>query len=228
METRTAPRAIRETEQRYQRAHTVWACANVLWWLGWLALTLTPVRWSYPRLVFIGAWVGLLILRADKRARRYGTAARELNAAIARYEASPDRPEPLLGEADRRARETLRVERIKTAPAWVRDMRRRCRLRILGWYGPALLAVALPAAGTLLGFRLARPWQMFAAAAVPIPLLIGAMIGTRKLTRAVGILGEAIEPYEFESAAAESDLDEAGRRANQVLAGRSGRGGPAG
>jgi hypothetical protein len=43
------------------------------------------------------------------------------------------------------------------------------------------------------------------------------MYGARKLRKARDILGEAIERYEFESAATESDLGEADQQASEVL-----------
>jgi hypothetical protein len=56
--------------------------------------------------------------------------------------------------------------------------------------------------------------------AVFIGSLVGAMFGTLKLMKAREILGEAMARYEFESAATQSVLDEAGQRASEVLSGR--------
>lgn len=229
METRTAPRAIRETEQRYQRAHTVWACANVLWWLAFLLMALS-VALPYAAFRYTLALVclaGLSMGRPGQRARRYGAAARTLSSAILRYAVSPDRPESLLQEADRRARELLRVERIRTAPAWVRDQRRRYWLKILEWFGTAVLAVTLSGAALLLGLRWPRPRQLGFVLAAFLICMVGALYGTRNLWAARSILGEAMERYEFESAATGSELDEAGQRASEAASGTSGRGEPA-
>ncbi len=186
-------------------------------WLAsfWIAHT---TLWNSLGYVFFAAWIALGFLKPEKRAQRYEIAFFALKAAIARFEGDPDVPDSVLGEADRRAYEALHVKRIRTAPAWIRSKRRGYRLRILRWLSPALLPVVLPAVALLLGWRwLLRPWHAVFVVAAFILLFVGATYGTRKLVGARGILSEAIERYEYESAAAESDLEEADRRASEVL-----------
>jgi hypothetical protein len=160
--------------------------------------------------------MALDLLKLEERVKRYGNAAEAVSAAIVRYETSSDLPEAALAEADRRAREAVRVERIRTAPDWIRRQRRHYRLRILGWVSPALLALLLQIPAAHWHWRWVRPWQVLS---VGLVLLTGAMFKTRKLRQASHILGEAIERYEYESAATQSDLDEAGRWASEVSPG---------
>jgi hypothetical protein len=193
----------------------MWVCATALLWLGCLGTWV--VYWLGPKEalgVCLVCSAALVHFKLEKRARRYGAAANALNAAIAGYEASPDLTESALSEADRRAREMLRVERVRTAPAWICGKRRSYSVRIRRWIGPALLAWALLTTVGYLEWRWLRPWQDTAAGVL---LFAGAMYGARKLRKARDILGEAIERYEFESAATESDLGEADRQASEVL-----------
>jgi hypothetical protein len=217
METRTAPQWIRDREKSYRRARWMWVCATALGWLGWAGwwtyFMLRPPNtalWNVVAGLCLVGWVALDHLKLEEHATRYRAAADALNSPIARYEVSQDLSESMLGGADRRAREALHTERIRTAPAWIRDKRRGYRLRILGWFAPAPAAWA----AVSMGWRWVRPWQILSAGLV---LLIGAVFKTRKLRTAAGRLSEAIGRYEFESAATESDLDEAGRRASEVL-----------
>jgi hypothetical protein len=99
-------------------------------------------------------------------------------------------------------------------------------LKILAWISPAMFAVTLSAAAARLRWPWVLPWHAAAFLAAFVAFLVGAMIGTRKLMKARDILGEAMARYEFESAATESVLDEAGQRASEVLSGKSGRGEP--
>ena len=206
----------------------MWRCVTVLGWLGWagsMLIRLMPdgLWWDVLKVACPTAFLALLILAPGKRAKRREIAARTLNVAIVRYEASPDRPESVLVQAGQRANEMLRVERIRTAPAWIRNQRRRYRLSILGWICPALVAPALPAAAVILQWRWVEPWHGAVFVAVFILYSVGALLGTRKLMKARDMLSEAMERYEFESAATESDLEEAGKRATEVSAGRGGR-----
>jgi hypothetical protein len=216
VETRTAPQWIRETEKRYGRRHRMWVAATATLLVAMVALALggafPHAAWA-PRL---SPWCVLVLLvwRPHERARRLGAAANALNAAIARYEASPDRPESALGEADRQARETARIERIRTAPGWIRSKRRSYWLRILAWTSPALLALAFMIAAPVLRWSWALYWRCVAAFFL---LLIGALARISKLVKAQVILGEAIARYEYESAAAEGDLEEADGQASGVL-----------
>jgi hypothetical protein len=232
METGTAPRWIRKMEKRCHRARWMWVCVSVLGWLGWLGSMLSrqmpDTAWgNVLRVACLAAFVALLVLAPGKRARRCEMAARTLNTAIVRYEASPARPESVLAEAGQRAREILRLERIRTAPAWIGDQRRSYRLRILGWISPALLALAFAAAAVVLRWQWVQPWHGAVLLAVFILYSVGSLFGTRKLMKARDILGQAMERYEYESAAVESDLDEAGQRASEVAPPRSGRRQPA-
>jgi hypothetical protein len=87
--------------------------------------------------------------------------------------------------------------------------------------------VTFPVAALLLQRPLPfRPWHAVFVVAFVL-FFAGAEFGTHRLRKAGDVLGEAIGRYEFESAATESDLDEAGRRASEVLSGKSGRGEPA-
>ncbi len=231
METRTAPKWILVREKRCRRARGMWLCVNVLGWLGWLGTMcccLIPdiTWWNGLGLICPTLFVSLLLLRPDKRARRCEAAARSLDVAIVRYEASPDRTDSMLDEASQRVSEILRIKRIRTAPAWIRSRQLGCRLKILAWISPAMFAVTLSAAAARLRWPWVLPWHAAAFLAAFVAFLVGAMIGTRKLMKARDILGEAMARYEFESAATESVLDEAGQRASEVLSGKSGRGEP--
>jgi len=181
-------------------------------WVGATTIVFVAVVGLAPWCV-----VPLIVWRPDDRARRCGAAANALNAAIARYEVSVDRPESTLEAADRRAQETARVQRIRTAPDWIREMRRRYLLKILGWISPALLALLLAPAAAALHWSPAQFWRM---AGVYLLLLIAVLAGRSKLLKAQSILGQAIGRYEYESAATEGDLEEADRRASGVLLGQ--------
>jgi hypothetical protein len=225
METRTAPQWIRDKEKRYRRAGRMWGgggCLGLLAEGGVLAfLWISRASpWAYLSLAFYAGLAALGFLRPEKRAERYETASLALKAAIARYEAEPDLPESALSEADQRAHEALRVERIRSAPDWIRSRRRRYRLRILGWVSPAMLALILPLAAVLFEWRRMRTWHVAPLAAVFILLLAGGMFKASKLSKAAGALSEAIERYEYESAATESALQEADQRASEALEGR--------
>jgi hypothetical protein len=197
--------------------------------LGWLCCVAFLVSifmpkgtpWLVVGYVCFCAYLVLEFLKIERRVQRYGRAVKALNAAIAQYEGSPEVGESILGEADRLARETLHVERIRTAPAGIRSKRRRCTLGILAWLIPVPLAGALPIMALSWRWRwLLRPWGFPFVLAVFIGSLVGAMFGTLKLMKAREILGEAMARYEFESAATQSVLDEAGQRASEVLSGR--------
>jgi hypothetical protein len=162
----------------------------------------------------------LQFLTPEKRAQRYETAYLALKAAIARYEAEPDLPDSALSEAGQRAREALRAERIRSAPEWIRRKRLRCRLKALGWVSPAMLALTWQLAAALIEWRWVRPWHAAPLVAVFVLLLAGGIFMARKLKKAAGILSQAIERYEFESAATESELQEADQRASEALEGR--------
>jgi|SRR5271157_2090373 len=224
METRTAPQWIREAERRYERRRWMWMCATAAVFVVMAGLAFGGALLHAAWLRGLAPWrlVPLLVWRPDDRARRREAAANAVNCAIARYEVSADQPESTLAAADRRAQETARVQRIRTAPGWIRDKRRSYLLRILGRLSPAfLLAVAFAAVAGFLHWRYLRPWR---APAVLLPLLAGFLLGARKLVGAQIILGEAIARYEYESAATESVLDEADRRASAVLSGPGGGG----
>jgi FtsH-binding integral membrane protein len=232
METRTAPQWIRDREAGYRRTRRMWTCAMVLGWLCCLVFLISiflprNTLWDVVRYVSCSAYVAWVFLRIERRVQRYGNAAKALNAAIAQYEGGPDLGESILGEADRRARETLHVERIRTAPAGIRSKRRRCTLRILGWFTVPLAGALLMAALFWWPLWYRGPWVFPLLLAVFVGSLVGAMFGTRKLKKVWDILGEAIERYECESAATQSDLDEAGQRASEILSGKSERGEPA-
>jgi hypothetical protein len=109
----------------------------------------------------------------------------------------------------------LRLKRIRTAPAWIRGRRRRYRLRIL-LRGPAALVWALLMAAAGWNWPSHRLLAAVAAAAVIVGTGVWAL-GPAKASR---VLSEAIERYEFESASTESELDEAGQRAFEILRGR--------
>ncbi len=222
MEKRTAPQWVLDAQKFYARKRQIWFGADALWWVGWMALLITT-HWSVHRLVCVAAWVGLRILQPNKRAAAYGAAAHALSAAVARYLVDQSQPESMLDEAGRSARESLRLERIRIAPPWIRERRRQYRMKVLRWFVPAMAAMVLPAALNRMGFQLLWPWQKILAAAAPIPLMLVAILRTRKMMRAVGILGEAINRYEFESAVTDSDLEETGWRATVVVLGRSAR-----
>jgi hypothetical protein len=192
------------------------------WWTYFLRQPANTAAWNVLAGSCLVGWVALDHLKLDERAQRYGKAAKALDLAIVRYEASSDRPMSTLTEAAEQARDTAHAERIRAAPAWIRDQRRRYRLRFLGWVSPAALALALQIADA--HWQCARPWQVFS---VGLVLLAGAMFKTRKLREASHTLGEAIERYQFESAATESDLEQAGKLATDLLAARSGPAEPA-
>jgi len=232
METRKAPKWIRKSEKSHRRRRRMWKCVTALGWLGWAGSMLIrqmpdTAWWNVLKVACPAAFVSLLVLAPGKRAGRHGVAAHLLDVAMVRYEASPDRPESELTEARQRAHEIMHVERIRTAPAWIRDQRRGYRLRILGWIIPALLAVAVPAAAAVLQRGWIEPWYGAAFLAAFILYTVGALVGTRKLVKARDILAEAIERYECEAAATESDLQEAGQRAAEVWPGKSKGGKPA-
>lgn len=232
METQTAPQWIRKREKRCRWARWMWRFVRVLGWLGWVGAMLsrqmpdTPA-WNVLRLVCLAAFVGLLFLAPEKRARRCEIAAHILDTAIVRYEASQDRPESLLSQASQLANETLRVKRIRTAPAWIRDKGRGYRRRILGWISPALLALAFPVAVAVFKWPWVQPWHAVVFLAVFILYSVGFLFGIRKLMKARDILAEAIERYEYEPAATEGDLEASGRQASEAARGKSGTGEPA-
>ena len=153
------------------------------------------------------------------RARRWGNAANALYAAVTMYEGSKDRPESALTEADRRAREMLRVARIRTAPRWIVDKRRRYGVRILGWKSQQWFVALLVFAWLLFPGPWLPPLHLLGLAAASQMLDLAAMSRIQKLVTARGILRDAIERYEFESAETEATLDEAGRRASAILPG---------
>ncbi len=96
------------------------------------------------------------------------------------------------------------------APAWIRSQRRQCKLRILMRVSPVLVVLALQVPAAHFGWGWVRPRIVVAAGMI---LLIGGVFRTVDLTKALCILSEAIERYEFESAATESGLEEAGSAA---------------
>jgi hypothetical protein len=205
---------------------------TVLGWLGWAGSMLIRtmpggIWWDVLKVGCPTAFLSLLILAPGKRARRCEIAARILNVATVRYESSPDLPESFLVQAGQRANETLRVERIRSAPPWIRGQRRRYRLKILAWICPALVAPALPAAAVILQWRWVEPWHCAVFVAVFVLYSVAALLGTRKLMKARDMLSESIERYQFESAATESDLEQAGKLATELLAARSGNSAPA-
>jgi hypothetical protein len=219
MEPRTAPQWIREAETRYQRAHRMWVGATAAPLVALLGLAFGGALLHAAWLRDLAPWcaVALIVWRPDYRARRYGDAANAVNVAIVRYDVSADRPESTLAAADRRAQETARVQRIRTAPGWIREKRRSYLLRILRWISPVLLALALAPAAAALHWPWAQSWGM---AEVYLLLLAAVLAGRSKLLEAHAILGRAIERYEYESAATEGVLDEADRRASGVLLGQ--------
>jgi hypothetical protein len=197
----------------------------VLGWLGWAGSMLIRQMpegpgWDVMKVECPTAFLALLILAPGKRARRCEVAARTIDIAIVRYEASPDAPESLLNETAIRAREIMRVERVRRAPEWVRKQRRGYRLKILVWILPALLALALPAAAALLRWQWVEPWHAAAFFGALILYSVGALAGTRKPMKARDILGKAIDRYEYESAATEGELEEADRLASEACAAR--------
>jgi hypothetical protein len=163
------------------------------------------------------------VWRPDQRACRSGAAADAVNIAIVRYEVSADRPASTIEAAGRWAQEMARVKRIRTAPAWIREMRRRYLLRILVWISPVLVALLLAPAAATLHRPLAQYWGAVQVYLLLLFLLLNALLVWRsKLLKAFLILSQAIGRYEYESAATEADLTEAGRRASGMLTGRAG------
>jgi hypothetical protein len=183
-------------------------------WLGWWVLFFhgpKGVLESVLAGLCLAGWAVLDLGKPRERAQRYGKASNALSAAIARYQAG-DWPESTLNETARWACETAHAERIRTAPAWIRRKLRQCRLSVLGWFGPALLVFGLQMAGAFQAWHSVQPLWILGVCVV---LFTAAVFRTRKLRPAVGLLGEAIDRYEYESAATESDLEEAGRRASE-------------
>ena len=224
METRTAPQWIRDTEERYRRAGRLWGAARYLWLpflAAWLAIIRIPsvAARTYLGCAILLGWAGLVILEPGKRARRCGVASGALQAAIAAYEGNPDQPDSALAEADQRVREALRTERVRTAPPWIVHKLFRCRLKIFAWMSPVAIAImALPAVAVSWRWNWERPWSIaFCVAAVVFLLLVSAGHKTRRLMKARDILTEAIERYEFESAATGNTLRAADRQASGVL-----------
>jgi len=222
METRTAPRWIRDLEKRYERMRWMWMGATTLVWLafiGWcVSVWITPtgvLEWGLAGVCWV-AWPALSWLKPEERAQRYRTAASILAGPIARYEEDSDCSESALREAAQRARESLRIERIRSAPEWIRRKRRGYRLRVLAWLLSAfLLAAALFGASALFKWRMAGPWPMLI---VVLLLFAVSVFKTRGLVEACQILRGAIERYEFETAAGdEGALIEADRTVSALL-----------
>jgi len=228
VETRTAPQWIRERKKSYARAWAEWGGCTLLWILGlavWsVYMVIHATRGAPAYAVACFLWpataIGMQALRPFKRAKRYENAARSMEDAIARYELSADRPESTLIDADRRAREMVRAERIRTAPQWIRDKRRRCWMGIVGWTSPVALTCLLQVAYDLSRWRWGWPWLAVAFPVAFALLLVIAMLKTGRPVTAERILSEAIERYEYESAATDGELMEADRRATDALAGR--------
>jgi len=223
METRTAPQWIRDREKSYERKRKLWMGLTAIMLLVYLGLAFSGFpRYSAWRQFAAPVWLaGVLVLWLNEPVTRYGAAANFLNAAIVRYEVSADRPESTLVDADRRAREMVRAERIRTAPEWIREKRRRYRTGILAWFSPVALAYVLIAAADLSRWRWHRLSPAIMALAAFVLLWLGiAMVRKWKPMRALRILSNAIGRYEYESAATESDLQEADQRASEALAGR--------
>ncbi len=227
METVTALRRMQKKEAGYRRARLMWRCVTVLGWLGWagsMAIRQMPggTVWDVLKVACPTAFLALLILSPGKRARRAEAAARTIDIAVVRFEANPDGPESVLNEAALRAREIMRLERMRKAPEWIRGQRRRYRLRILAWLLPALVVVAPPAGAAILQWQWVEPWHMAAFLGAFLLYCGAATLGTRKPMKARDILGQAIERYEYESAGTESELAEASRQAAEVLPVRGG------
>jgi len=228
MDTRTAPRWIRDRKKGYERSCASWEGNTLLGMLGlpgcWLYSVIhgTATAQSSGAALFlcVAGLIGLGLLRPFRRARRYEMAARILEAAIARYEVSPERPDATLTEADERACEVLRVARIRTAPAWVMEKRRRYEVKILARFGPAVLALALLAACVLLRWRWVGQGRGVFVILLPVALAIQAGFMARRLGAARAILGVAIDRYEYEATATEGTLEEADQRASEALDGR--------
>ncbi|MGA2275793.1 MAG: hypothetical protein ABSH00_19770 [Bryobacteraceae bacterium] len=224
METRTAPTWIRDKERRYRRTRWMWICASGLGWLGFFgALSLAFLHTPAGALKYVlyclclAAWVGLDLLKPASRASRFETAACGLAGAIVRYEVDPELPESVLSEAAQRAQESLHIKRVRIAPAWIRRNKLRYRLTALAWASPVILTLAFFGVSAIFRWRWVRPWQVLVVLAV---LFVGAALKTRRLVQARQILDEAIERYEFESAADdEGALAEADQRASATLSG---------
>lgn len=223
---RMAPQWIHSTKMRYERTRLMWRCVAVFGWLGFFGFFICS--WAASHDVSPGAvvsalwfvcaagWLSLDFLRPELRAQRYGVAVNGLVAAIVRYEENPELSDSTLNDTDERVREALHVERIRTAPAWIRDKRRRCRLRLLRRVSPLLLVMlSIPAA---LYSRAIPPWLVYVIFTAVFIVTVAAP-GRRRLKKAHDILKEAIDRYEFESAATDSALHEADERASQILAG---------
>ena len=227
METQTAPQWIRDTEKRYECARRLWICVAALSWLclfGWTFVICFTPRGALQDVLYglcLASYFGLQYLKPEVRADRYGIAARALNVAVARYEVSPDRPDSTLSETYRRAYESLHIKRIRTAPPWIRDKRRRYTLRQLRWMSLPLLPWMFPLVASLWRWRWVH-WQNVLFAAVFGLLLAMAILGGRKIVAARKILTEAIDRYEFLSAENEGALVEADRQASEALLRRRG------
>ncbi len=221
METRTAPEWIREAERRYERGRRMWVCATWAMAVVFLGLGFGGAALHAVWLSFLAVWciVPFLAWSPIDRARRCGAAADIVNAAIVRYEVSADRPESTLTAADRRAKETARVQRIRTAPDWIKEKRRRCLLKLLGWISPVLAALALAPAAAAQHLPWARHWLVYEAYLLN---LVGLLTWRSKLLKAYEILNHAIAHYEYESAATEADLAAADGRASEALFARAG------
>lgn len=218
METREAPRWVRDRESSYRRARWMWKCAEYIPLLCAAVLVATITvsfakRWHYLWWALLAGSAAASLLRPKERAQRCETAYVAIQAAIARYQANPDLRDSALSEADERAHEALRVERIRTAPPWIRRKRRLCWMAALGWLSPAILAfAAIPFEQQWM-----RSWHIVPVVAVFILLLAAGVFKGAKPLEAGLILSQAVERYEYESAAAEGDLFQADRRASEAL-----------
>jgi hypothetical protein len=196
----------------------MWKCAEYIPLLCAAVLVATITvsfarRWHNLAWVFLAGAVAASLLSPKKRAERCETARMALQAAIARYQGDPDLRDSALSEADERAHEALRVERIRFAPPWIRRRRRLCWIKALGWLSPAILAfAAIPFEQQWM-----RSWHIVPVVAVFILLLAAGAFKAGKPLEAALIFSQAVERYEYESAATESELFLEDRRASEAL-----------
>lgn len=220
MDTRTAPRWIRDREKGYARRRLAWMGVTAVLAVSWLGMAVSDFlprsEWWFA--VGVCSIAAFAILKPGERARHYGLAANALNAAAVRYEVSYDPLESTLADADRRARETARIERIRAAPAAIREKRRGYRMANAGWYSPAVVLWVLSTAEALLRWPWSRPWPAAAIVAVLLAVaVVTALVKARGTIQAARILTHAIDRYEYEAAAMEDSLAEADGLAAEAL-----------
>jgi len=201
---RTAPEWILDREKGYKRSRRRWTRAMVAGWLGIIAYLILFRSGGDDALNALGAssfvaWFTLQLLRPEVRAQRYELAAGILHAGITRYETALEPAESMLTDADQRAREALRIERKRNAPAWTRQKIRRCRLVKLAWTIPFGAALTAPLIGILRRWHWTglRAWHGVVYGAVCLVLFVLPFFLTKRVQKAHRILGLAVEQYEF-------------------------------